>query len=98
MLKRYSLGLWQEEQRQDEADDVDRGEEEELTWGISSDLDGGFSGTYDTTVRHVDDHERSGLRDGKVPKPLSGSGRHETPVSRAVVEDCRVTHRTAGLR
>lgn len=46
----------------------------------------------DTTLGHVNDHERSSLSDHKVPEPLGGGSSHETVVTSAVVEDLRANN------
>lgn len=46
----------------------------------------------DTTLGHVNDHERSSLSNHEVPEPLGGGSSHETVVTGAVVEDLRANN------
>lgn len=105
VLERPALGFWQEECKT-EGDHVDRSEEEELreTDQFSMMSVNDYQ-THDTTVRELENHERSSFGDSaevlvseslsvervnlQVPRPLSSRSHTETQVSGPVVEDLR---------
>lgn len=50
-------------------------------WKVRQWCERRIEGTHDTTLRELDDHQRSSLGDSKVPSPLCGSGRGQTVMS-----------------